>query len=404
MNERPSSRLTDRQIRDALAGDGDVPADVVRSISDHAHSTPQQSGQGVLGWLGPRPMLAGSRALAAAVLLLIALLLIGGVIVAGARQARLSVAPPPSAAPFVTSGPATAALLPAGWSHVADVPRLDGDGVGPAVDGVLVLANAGMGDLGFLDPTAGDGGQVVARLDVGARSRGLPMAPDARGWWIGIGGEHELIRFDPATRSIVRRLPIEAEAYNVASAGPIVYVTDFERGRLVRVDTSTGIVTAARDLVQAAGIAVLPDGSVMVASRPGALLEVDPVTLATLDEAAVQGDLMNLIPDGGRLIITRNNADRLSTIDPDNLSAGEELTETRISAFTVTDTAAWGIDWQTGDILRLDRGTLAVTERVPALSAGQDGISVAAGDLWIEGMSVGGPVIHRVRPGEVAAP
>ena len=64
---------------------------------------------------------------------------------------------------------------------------------------------------------------------------------------------------------------------------------------------------------------------------------------------------MSLIPDGDRVIITRNNADRLSTIDPGNLAAGENLIETRISAFTLTADDAWGIDWQTGDILRLDR-------------------------------------------------
>ena len=92
-------------------------------------------------------------------------------------------------------------------------------------------------------------------------------------------------------------------------------MTDFENQRLVRVDTSAGKVTATRDLPDAAGVAVIDDGSVLVASRPGSLLEVDPLTLETLDEISIQGDVMTLIPDGGRVIITRNNADRLSTIN-----------------------------------------------------------------------------------------
>ena len=105
---------------------------------------------------------------------------------------------------------------------------------------------------------------------------------------------------------------------------------------------------------------------------------------------------MTLIPDGDRVIITRNNADRLSTIDPANLAAGEDLIETRISAFTLTADDAWGIDWQTSDILRLDRETLEIVDRMPALSEGQDGISVVAGDLWVEGTTDEGPVVHRV--------
>jgi glutamine cyclotransferase len=220
---------------------------------------------------------------------------------------------------------------------------------------------------------------------------------DDEGWWIGVDGTHELVRFDPATRSIVRRLQIETEAYNLASDGPIVFVTDFENGRVIRVDTTTGEVTATRDLEQAAGVAVLDDGSVLVASRPGSLLEMDPVTLETLDEVSIQGDVMTLIADGDRVIVTRNNADRVSTIDPANLGAGEDLIDdTRISAFTLTADDAWGIDWQTSDILRLDRDALTIVERMPALSEGQDGISVVAGDLWVEGTNDDGPVVHRV--------
>jgi glutamine cyclotransferase len=136
---------------------------------------------------------------------------------------------------------------------------------------------------------------------------------------------------------------------------------------------------------------------VLVARRPGPLLEADPVTLETLDEVSIQGDVMSLMPDADRVIVTRNNADRLSTIDPGSLAAGENLIdETRISSFTLTADDAWGIDWQTGDILRLDREALTIVDRMPALSEGQDGISVVAGDLWVGGTTEDGPVVHRV--------
>lgn len=400
MSERPPSPLTDRAIRDSL-GDRDAPVELRRSISDYAHVTTQQSGSGISHWPALRPFFAGGRRLVVVVIVLALVLALGVAALLGSRPSRLSVVPPsvvPTAPPSFTSAPATGQALPAGWIHVADAPRIDFDGVGPDLDGLLVLVNARIGDLGFLDPAAGDGGEIIERLDVGPQSKDLPIAQDEEGWWIGVGGTHELVRFDPATRSIVRRLQIGTEAYRIASHGPIVYVTDFANGRLSRVDTTTEEVTATRDLLEAAGVAVLDDGSVLVASRPGSLLEVDPVTLETLEEVDIQGDVMSLIPDGERVIVTRNNADRLGTIDPADLAAGENpINETRISAFTLTDDDAWAIDWQTGDVLRLDRETLQIVDRVPALSEGQDGISVVAGDIWVEGSNEDGPVVHRIR-------
>ena len=171
----------------------------------------------------------------------------------------------------MTLAPASGPVLPAGWSHVADAPRIDFDGVGPEMDGLLVLVNARIGDLGFLDPARGEGGEIVERLDIGPQSRGLPIAIDAEGWWIGVGGTHELVRFDPASQVDRPALQIETEAYNLASDGPIVYVTDFENQRAGhRVDTSTEASHGnARHRAEAAGVAVLDDGSVLVASRPG---------------------------------------------------------------------------------------------------------------------------------------
>ena len=395
MSERPQSPLTDRAIRESLA-DRDAPVQLTRSISDYAHATPQQSAPGVLGRPLLRSLFGGGQRLVFAIAVIGLLLALGVAALLGSRPSRLSVVPP-SPSVLVTPAPASPHVLPAGWSHIADAPRIDFDGVGPELDGLLVLVNARIGDLGFIDPAGGEGGEIVERLDIGPKSRGLPIAIDAEGWWIGVGGTHELIRFDPTTRSIARRLQIETEAYNVASDGPIVYVTDFDNGRVVRVDTTTEMVTATRDVEQAAGVAVLDNGSVLVATRPGSLLEVDPMTLETLEEISIQGDVTTIIPDADRVIITRNNADRLSTVDPANLAAGEDLIdETRISAFTLTEGDAWGIDWQTSDILRLDRETLTIVERMPALSEGQDGISVVAGDLWVEGTNDDGPVVHRV--------
>jgi hypothetical protein len=398
MTQRPP--LTDRAIRESLGEDRQVPSDLARSISDYSRSTPQRPSLPLVGRLVLRPGLAGWRPVAIAVLFLLLLLAIAVTAQIGSRPRFTAVAPSsgPSVVPAVAPSPSPSSVLaplPVGWSHVADVPRVEGDGVAGELDGLVVIANAARGELAFLDPTAGE---IVDRLRLGPSSRGLPISRGAENWWIGLGGAGEIVAFDPGTRTLGRRIAIDAEAYNLASAGPIVYVTDVENGRVLRVDTSTAKVTAAVDIEQAAGVAVLFDGSVLVASRPGRLLTLEPTSLETVEETTVQGDVMTLIPDGDRVIITRNNADRLSTIRQQRFAAGETLVETRLSSFALTDDAAWGIDWVSGDVLRLNRQRLTILERAAARSVGQDGIVAAAGDLWIEGAGAEGPVVHRLRP------
>jgi streptogramin lyase len=398
MSRRPP--LTDRAIAESLGEDRDAPPDLARSISAYVRTTPQRPGSPFVGLLGLRPAFAGWRLLAVTLLLLLTLVALGLATLSGSRP-RLSVILPslgPSVAPTLVPTPSIGPPWPAGWSHIADIPREDGDAVVAELDGQVVIANAARGELAFLDPAAGEGGRIVQRLALGPTSRGLSMFRGSDRWLIGLDGAGELVLFDPLTRLMERRIAISGDPYNIASAGQIVYVADFGRGQLLRVDRSTDEVTAAIELEQAAGVAVLDDGSVLVATRPGRLVKVDPVSLTTIEEATIQGDVMTLIPDGDRVIVTRNNADRLSTIDPARIRAGEVLQETRISAFALDADWAWGIDWMSGAILRLNRDTLAIVQKVPPLSQGQDGIVRVAGDLWVEGQADGGPVVHRVRP------
>ncbi|HET7701820.1 MAG TPA: hypothetical protein VFK35_00355 [Candidatus Limnocylindrales bacterium] len=398
MSRRPP--LTDQTIAESLGEDRAVPTDLISSISSYARTTRQQPGFPVIGPLRLRQTALGWRLLAITALLLLLLLAFGITALIGSPP-RLTVVLPsavPSVAPTPMTTPSTGPPWPAGWTHVADIPREDGDGVVAEFEGQVVIANASRGELAFLDPDAGAGGQIVHRLELGPASRVLPMLRGADRWWVGVDGSRELVAVDPRARTVKRRIPIDGSPYNLAASGEIVYVTDFGGGQVLRVDTSLDRVTAVADLDRAAGVVVLDDGTVLVASRPGTLAQIDPVTLATIAEVTIQGDVMTLIGDGGRVIITRNNADRLSTIDPNDIAAGEVLSDTRISAFALTAESAWGIDWMSGAVLRLDRGGLSIEVEVPPLSQDQDGIVHAAGDLWVEGQAQGRPVVHRIRP------
>ena len=202
MSERPQSPLTDRAIRESLA-DRDAPDELIRLISDHAHATPQQSGLGVSRRPSLGSVFGGSRQLVVAIVVIVLLVALGVAAMLGSRPSRLSVVPPSivaSPAPSDSPPLATDTVLPAGWSHVADAPRIDFDGVGPELDGLLVLVNARIGDLGFLDPTAGNGGEIIERLDIGPQSKDLPIAQDDEGWWIGVGGTHCLLYTSPSPR------------------------------------------------------------------------------------------------------------------------------------------------------------------------------------------------------------
>ena len=165
MSEQRQSPLTDRAIRESLA-ERDAPDELARSISDLAPATPQQSAPGVLGWPFLRPVFGDGQRLVFALVLIGLLVALGVAALLGSRPS--AVRRPALPVLLVTAAPAGGPVLPAGWNHAPTQPhRLQG--VGPEMDGLLVLVNAKIGDLGFLDPARGEGGEIVERLDVGSQ-------------------------------------------------------------------------------------------------------------------------------------------------------------------------------------------------------------------------------------------
>ena len=137
MSERPQTPLTDRTIRESLA-ERDAP-DQPRPINLGLCARDAAAVRaGILGRPALLPVFAGGRRLLFAFVLVALLVALGVAALLGSRPSRLSVVPP-SPSPLVTIAPSTGPVLPVGWSHVADAPRIDFDGVGPEMDGLLVL-------------------------------------------------------------------------------------------------------------------------------------------------------------------------------------------------------------------------------------------------------------------------
>lgn len=134
---------------------------------------------------------------------------------------------------------------------------------------------------------------VSATIDVGGPPRAIGAGPD--GVWVVVNGQSGaplLVRIDPSTDSVVRRIALPGfdATYLVAAEGS-VWVTDVElRGtRLLRIDADTGSTIASIPVdgeARAAGAGAVWAIAAVHRGRAGSILKIDPGTnrvVATID-------------------------------------------------------------------------------------------------------------------------
>jgi YVTN family beta-propeller protein len=197
---------------------------------------------------------------------------------------------------------------------------------------------------------------------------GLPPSPnalvaDTTGVWVIDPNNGQLLRFDPATGTVVAQLPRPALSDGLLASGAgAVWETDFDGNSLSRIDPATNQVAATISL----GADAAPEGvgyaggAIWVAEHhQGTVSRVNPATnavTATVDVAAAG-------PDG-----------------PNEIAAGA--------------TGVWVQVPKTGDVAHIDPSTNSVAGRVLAGSPILDGDKV-----WIErpfGLDLVDPATNKV--------
>jgi hypothetical protein len=244
----------------------------------------------------------------------------------------------------------------------------------------------------------GDALPVPTRADEGGALR-------PGGWWLSETVPGAVVQFDPVAGAFGLVIELPITPYRAAAGPTALYVTDYQGGRLVRVDLASRAITADVPLVQAAAVAVTADGLLLVSSRDGRLQWRDPVSLRILGESRIQGAVMSLVQDGQRMIIQRNSSGWLTFVDPLVVGAQEYGGGASVTALALTPDAAWAAEFaaesRPAPLLRLDRDTLQPVARTMfAPGSATDGIVFADGAAWMDGSDPvsGQPSFFRIEP------
>jgi YVTN family beta-propeller protein len=255
-----------------------------------------------------------------------------------------------------------------------------GDNASPSATGPRVyVTNEMSGDLTIIDPEAR---QVVGRVALGKRPRGIVASPDGRLLYIALSGspvggpgvdEATLAVFDIATQRVLRVIKgiSDPETVAVSPDGARLFVASEDTGQLIVIDANNGRVMAQLPVGgEPEGTGVAPDGRIAIATSEAdhSATIVDAAALRVLGRVEVGERPRNVLFLGGRAFIPGEGDASLTAIDP---QAGRALGRTIIAGDNVRPmgiVAAGGAVFLTtgrgGELVRLDPHNLSITGRV----------------------------------------
>jgi len=251
------------------------------------------------------------------------------------------------------------------------------------------VTNENSGDLTIIDAGAR---QVVGRVALGKRPRGIVASPDGRLLYIALSGSpvggpgvdesslppadkaaDGIAVFDVASGRILRILRgvSDPETVAVSPDGARLYVASEDTGQVVAMDTRSGRVIGQVEIGgEPEGGAVSPDGRLVVATseEDSSAAVIDAASLRVLRRVSVGERPRNVMFVGTRAIVPGENDASVAAIDP---VAGRILARVVIPGETVrpmglaaTPAAVFVTTGRGGELVRLNANDLRVTGRV----------------------------------------
>lgn len=191
-------------------------------------------------------------------------------------------------------------------------------------DEALIAVVGQTGGVVRLLPTAGG---EATQVDIGDLPAGVAVGPDGRTLYVTDPDHGRVTVVDAPTRRITARFPVKGQPFGVAATDETIYLTDWTRGVLIRLDALTGAEAGETRLGRSpAGIVLDKAGArAFVAVR-----EDNAVAIVDLKGAAEPRSVpvgrapfaLALSPDDARLYVANVQSGDLSVID---VASGEEV-------------------------------------------------------------------------------
>lgn len=198
--------------------------------------------------------------------------------------------------------------------------------LGPAAqaDEALIAVVGQTGGVVRMLPVSGDKASYV---DVGDLPAGVAVGPDGRTLYVTDPDHGRVTVVDAVTRRITARFPVKGQPFGAAATDEFVYLTDWTRGVLIKIDALTGAEAGETKVGKSpAGVTLDKAGArAFVAVR-----EDDAVAVVDLKSGAEPVKVpvgrapfaLALSPDGARLYVANVQSGDLSVID---VAAGAEI-------------------------------------------------------------------------------
>lgn len=262
-------------------------------------------------------------------------------------------------------------------------------GQGPRV----YVTNEISGDLAVVDPSARE---VVARIPLGQRPRGLALSPDGDLLYIALSGspiggpgvdestlppadksKDGIAVFDVATGRVLRiiRGISDPETVAVSADGKLLYVASEDTGQLVVIDAASGGRRAAVPVGgEPEGVAVSPDGRLVYATseedHTAAVIETGGHTLRARVPVGLRPRNAAFTADGARAFVPGENDASVTVVDVarDRVLARAKIPGENVRPMGIVLSPdgehLYVTTGRGGELVRLDASTLAVTGRV----------------------------------------
>jgi streptogramin lyase len=237
--------------------------------------------------------------------------------------------------------------------------------------------------IGLLLAVAGASPRLVARIPTGASPGGAVSA--FGGVWAANDGAGTLVRIDPSTNRVTRRVKLRPGLFSVASGFGAVWAVNYKRDSLTRVDPTSGRTRSVR--VGASPFDVLcAFGRVWVTSwEAGALSEIDPHSLRIVRRIKKIGPRPTglRVAAGAVWVGFGRSATFIARVDPGTARIRRVRVDARSPSWFVAGTRDLWIQAADNRVIRVDPRTRSVTARLSVGRTLAQGSLAPDGTIWM---------------------
>ena len=191
-----------------------------------------------------------------------------------------------------------------------------------------------------------------------------------------------VVRIDPATNAVVRRIPFAARPFGVASGAGSVWVADRSANVLTRIDTRTNRVAKRITIGFSSYGAAFGASSVWVTSEAdGTVRRISPRTNRVTKTIKVGSGPNGVVYAFGALWVADLGEGSLVRVDVKTNRVTRKIKVAKADWITPSPDALW-ISSETGQVVRVDPSRGAIVARV-RVGKNPLGSAWVGGELWV---------------------